>query len=93
MQITPTDSGLSGALLYENRHRCLGNGERLLEKEHLAIFLNPLQLEIQTLLLNCSFYGYRHLHQKLFESPAPPPRTCELCSRPSQVSWSRQAAC
>lgn len=47
------------AWLYENRRCCCGNGAgKAFEKEHLVIFFNPLQLEIRTLLLNCSCHGY-----------------------------------
>lgn len=98
VQITPTDSGLPRALPYENRLCYLGNGEWLLEKNILSFTLIQCSWRFRALLLNCSFYGYRHLHQKLFQrfspcisrptSPLPPPppacRTSDLshCSVP-----------
>ena len=44
-----------------------GGGGEAFQKEHLVIFFNPLQLEIGTLLLNCSFYGYRGLYRQPFQ--------------------------
>lgn len=55
VQITPTDSGPPRAPPYENRRRYLGNGKWLLEKEHLVIFFNPLQLEIQSAVIKLQF--------------------------------------
>lgn len=49
------------AWLYENQCCCRGNrAGKAFQKEHLVIFFNPLQLEIGTLLLNCSCHGYCH---------------------------------
>ena len=42
-------------------------GGKSFQKEHLVIFFNPLQLEIGTLLLNSSFYGYRGLYRQPFQ--------------------------
>lgn len=67
VQITPTDSGPPGAPPDENRRRYLGNGEWLLEKNILSFSLIRCSWRFRALLLNCSFYGYRHLHQKLFQ--------------------------
>lgn len=80
VQITPTDSGLPRALPYENRWRYLGNGEWLLEKNILSFSLIRCSWRFRALLLKCSFYGYRHLHQKLLERFSP------CISRPTSPS-------
>lgn len=51
VQIMPTDSGL--ATPYENwcRYRGNGGGGVAFQKEHLVIFFNPLQLEIQSTVI------------------------------------------
>lgn len=56
VQITPTDSGPPRVLLYENRRCYLGNGGGMaFQKEHLVIFFNPLQLEIQSTVIKLQF--------------------------------------
>lgn len=64
--------GCLALLLYENRHRYLGNrGNGFFKKNILSFSLIHCSWRFGALLLNCSFYGYRHLHQQPFRRLSP----------------------
>lgn len=69
VQITLTVSGPAPCLaIWKSCTVTLATeGERLFKREHLVISFNPLQLEIGTLLLNCSCYGYQRLYRQPFQ--------------------------
>lgn len=64
--------GCLALLLYENRQRYLGNrGNGFFKKNILSFSLIHCSWRFGALLLNCSFYGYRHLHQQPFRRLSP----------------------
>lgn len=78
--------------LYENRRRYLGNrGNGFFKENILSFSLIHCSWRFGALLLNCSFYGYRHLHQQPFSEalaahihsqparPNPPPLFRGFC--------------
>lgn len=69
VQITLTVSGPAPCLaIWKSCTVTLATeGERLFKREHLVISFNPLQLEIGTLLLNCSCYGYQRSYRQPFQ--------------------------